>query len=260
MSLEEFIGYDQYNLEQVQSLLVHFGELMPRCFALYEGSKGALPVVKDETALAFARTFLLCQKSFLSAAANIGRRHPDDAAAITRRAIEAACLALAVKHDTSNLVRWKAQELRAQRWSDRGQGRKPQRLSPDIKYPADHRGLEELRRYAGVVSDTFVHFTPEYLEGHGWKVETEADQLSMALPFHEPDQRRSEREFVVLAAIHVRILDLLDECFDRAFSKNQDWVEKRTEIVRIGGRLNELFRNPPAYAEGEEDSTGQGSR
>jgi len=144
-------------LDQVQRFLVHFAELMPRCYALYECSRLAIPVVKDGTTLAFARTVLLCQTSFLSAAATIGPRHPDDAAPISRRAIDAACLALAVKHDPSNLDRWKAEEKRAQRQSDRLQGKKPEYLNPGIKYPADHRGVELLRGYAGFLSDAYMH-------------------------------------------------------------------------------------------------------
>src|ERR1700730_16831709 len=127
-SLEEFISSDQYNLEQISQNLPYFSELVPRLDALYECSLKLLPIANSEVSAALNQFLLLSHKGFLSAAVTIGRRHPDDAAAITRRAIEAARLAMAIKHDPANLERWKDYEVRLARWADRRAGKIPKPL------------------------------------------------------------------------------------------------------------------------------------
>ena len=71
MSIDDFIQTDQYNLDHVRSLLPHFQELMPGIDALYERSRGLMPVAADQTTLIFARCHLLCHKGFLAAAVTI---------------------------------------------------------------------------------------------------------------------------------------------------------------------------------------------
>jgi hypothetical protein len=100
MSLDSYLDNDQHNLDQIRSQLPHFRELMPRLHTPYEASRTLIP---RHSAVVFGRCLVLCHKCFLSAAAAIGRRHPDDAAAATRRAIETVTLALAYKLDRKNL-------------------------------------------------------------------------------------------------------------------------------------------------------------
>jgi hypothetical protein len=254
MSIDEFITKDQYNLEQVRTLLPHFRELVPGLDGLYGQSRELMPVVADLTTLTFARCHLVCHKGLLAAAATIGRRHPDDAAAITRRAIEAARIARAVKHDPANLGRWQDYEKRLERWSQRELGRRPRPIKPTITYPPDHPGLETLRGYEGVLSDIFVHFTPEFVESRGWTHQAEGPRDFMTLPYHERDQRQIEREFIALGAIHVGVLDLFDECFDRAFSRDRGWLTQRGDVSARGVALRDRFN-----AEGPKGGSDDGS-
>jgi len=237
MSLDDFIDADQQNLDRIRTLLPHFRELMPQMHELYQRSLDLVP--KD--ALVFGRSLLLCHKSLLSAAAMIGRRHPDDAAAITRRAIETARVALAVKHDAKNLERWKNAEQRLARWAARGQGKRPKPVKDIIQYPAGHAGQEELLRYFGLLSDAFVHFTPEFVETQGWRHQTRGEYGYVELPYLETDQRSIERHLLILGGVHMRIVDILDECFDGALSGDDEWRRRRADVAERGARLGELF-------------------
>ena len=101
LSLDAFIKGDQHNLDQIRQNLPEFRDLMPLIHNLYSR---AIQLVPRQTAPLFGQTLLLCHKAFLCAAVTIGRRHPDDAAPITRRAIEAASVAVAVKVNSSRAI------------------------------------------------------------------------------------------------------------------------------------------------------------
>ena len=89
MSFDGYFAAQQGNLGQIREL-PHFKVLIRHVDGLYERSIDAL--APDKTQPLYARLLLLCHKSFMSAAATIGRGQPDDAAGVTRRAIEASCL------------------------------------------------------------------------------------------------------------------------------------------------------------------------
>jgi hypothetical protein len=116
MSVDQLIEMDQYNLDHIRRGLPHFTELVPSMFALYERARGLIP---RQLPPLFGQTLLLCHKAFFCAAVTIGRRHPDDAAPITRRAIEAVRLAVAAKADPNLLDEWKAYTTRLARWEAR---------------------------------------------------------------------------------------------------------------------------------------------
>jgi hypothetical protein len=162
--IEKFLKNDEYNLREIRTRLPYFTELMPRVHNLYSRSIDVVPRAADGLTLLFAQSLLLCHKAFLCAAATIGRRHPEDAAPITRRAIEVTSLAIAVKATPANFEKWQGYEARLKRWADRRAGKKPRPFYPDIKYPPNPR-LEDLRAYMGTLSDAFVHYTPEFAAG-----------------------------------------------------------------------------------------------
>lgn len=79
-------------------------------------------------------SFLICHRALLSAATSTGSGLPEDSAAITRRALEAAKVCLAVKADAGNFAEWKAIEVRKGRWEDRGKGNRPKgAVNPQYK-------------------------------------------------------------------------------------------------------------------------------
>jgi hypothetical protein len=215
-NLSEFLDHDQENLLAIAKGLPHFNRVMPLIDELYDRSLGLL-LVADDRALFYGQSLMICHKAFLCAALTIGRRHPDDAAAITRRAIEAVSIARAVKHDPANLGRWQAYEKRLARWTARTAGERPSPFHPEIKYPPEHALLDQLRRFLGTLSDSFVHFTPEFFGARAWQTKRRGEEGEFAMPYMEVDQRVIERELIALGGIHTRILDLLDECFDGAF-------------------------------------------
>src|SRR6266849_5745663 len=212
MSVDELIEMDQYNLDHIRRGLPHFTELVPSMFALYERARGLIP---RQLPPLFGQTLLLCHKAFFCAAVTIGRRHPDDAAPITRRAIEAVRLAVAAKADPNVLDEWKAYTTRLARWEARARGEKPKAWAPSVKTP-QHPQLEHLLRYLGALSDASVHFTPEYVSGQQWRAQAEGDHGFVELPFMSSDQEEIERELVMLCSVHLLILSLLDECLERA--------------------------------------------
>jgi hypothetical protein len=242
-TLDSYLETDQVNLDRIRVLLPHFRVLMPSIHDLYELSRLLIPA---DSSRVFGYSLLLCHKSFLAAAGTIARRHPDDAAAITRRAIEVISLALAIHADPQNLERWRATDSRISRWDARLQGQRPPRLESErIRYPK-HPVLEELRRYLGILSDAFVHFTPEFVAGQPWRQETRGERLAVELPFLEVNQAVIERELLVLGATHHRILKLFDEIYGGTFSRDERWAELEAQAVARGAALGSLFREPPA--------------
>jgi hypothetical protein len=225
---------------------------MPRIDELYDRSIGLLRIAEAH-ALFYGDSLLLCHKSFLCAALTIGRRHPDDAAAITRRAIEAVSVARAVKYAPDNLERWRAYETRLARWKARAAGERPRPFQPEIKSPPGHQLLDELRRFLGTLSDSLVHFTPEFFENRGRKTERQGDGGHRAMPYVEVDQRVIERELITLGGIHVRIPDLFGECFDNVFVADVTWRELRLQLDAVGDQIAEhYFRAPEATPDQEE--------
>jgi len=104
---ENFINNDQFNLDKIRELSPHFRFLMPRIDQIYDHAFRLIPTGTDEQTVTFARCLRLCHKGFLAAAVTIGRRHPDDAAAITRRAIETASLGL-LPGNPMDAVEWRS--------------------------------------------------------------------------------------------------------------------------------------------------------
>lgn len=240
-STEAVLGFDGYfaaqqgNLDQIRRL-PHFLNLIEPISSLYDLSIAT--IAPDKAIPLYARLLLVCQKALMSAAALIARGQPDDSAGVTRRAIEAACLARAIKHDRANLHEWLSYEVRLARWNARDQGQKPPRLSPKIADPPGHRTVEWLRGQLGVLSDGAVHFTPEFFERQDWQIDDKGGgTVGLFLQYFEPSQREIERALLALASVSLKILDLFDECFDGAFHSEARWRELRAEIQRTGHAL-----------------------
>jgi len=218
-SLDDFLTNDQYNLEQVRTTLPHFRDLMPAVHTLYSRSLVLVPTGIEPI---FGQSLLLVHKAFLCAAATIGRRHPDDAAPITRRAIETVSLAVAAKADSANLSRWQDYERRRARWAARRVGDKPPRLDSKVKYPAT---LDRLRSYLGILSDAYVHFTPEFAAGHEWRRNKRGEQVFAELPYITLDANRIAAELLLVGSLHLQMIGLFNrECFGRAFDRDEEWV------------------------------------
>ena len=164
--MNEFIAGQRENLETVRGA-PHFRELIGAVDAAYKGAIGAVP--RAGVPIIFARILLVCHKSRLSAATLIAQGQPEDSTGITRRALEAARVALAVKINDANALLWTAYQERHDRWLKRLQNEKPRSF---IVRFADVQGdalIERIDTHLGILSDASVHFTPEFYSNLDWR-------------------------------------------------------------------------------------------
>jgi hypothetical protein len=151
--------------------------------------------------------------------------------------VEAARLALAFKHDPANIQRWLAAEQRTEGWRRRLANEPPDRdgLRLGIKYPTDEIS-ETLGKLLGMLSDSAVHFTPEFLDRQSWgNVDTGGETVQVRLGYFAEDQPSVEAGLSHLAGDHFLCLNAFDVCFDHAFSRDYRWRMLR-EQTRTAGR------------------------
>lgn len=235
MSIQDYIVAQRANISEI-SELPHFFKLGDHTHRLYER---AVTLVPKSSPPHFGQLLLICGRSFLSALTLIGQAQPDDADPISRRAIEAARLALAFKTNPENAMKWVSYEERMKRWQARDRGEKPKRLTPKLNLPRDHPILNELEKYLGILSDSSVHLTPEYFGSQNWI----RNETRLELRYFISDQRAIEGSLIAFINIHANILRIFDECFDSSFFSDDQWkqVWKQLEInVQI---LAEAFKS-----------------
>jgi len=179
MPFPDYFAAQQTHLEQI-TRLPYFRLLMEPVDQLYELSAR---LVAPTSSPVFVRLLMTCHKSFRAAATIIARGQPAESAGITRRAAEAACLAGALKHDKTNMTRWLAYEERLARWNARRQGTKPKYQPPKIVDLPGHEGVAWLRKHIGIISDTAVHFTPEFLDSEDWHEEESVGTVTLRLQY-----------------------------------------------------------------------------
>ena len=199
---------------------------------LYEISIGAVPKDKSQV---FARFLLICHKSFLSAATLIGQAQPDDASAVTRRAIEVVRLAAALLNDPTIADKWGAYEKRIERWKARDEGEKPKPLHVPI--PVEHLLVKQLMDTWGILSDADVHFTPEYFQTLRWEQRNDR----MFLHYFSAEQHTIEVAIIQLLGAHMMMLRILDECLDGAFSATEEWRKTRDAIFAVAKPYSDKF-------------------
>jgi hypothetical protein len=245
--------FDSYLEAQARHLgevrRLHEFALVERVMRLYERSFALRARDPDVRTL---ELFVVCHAALLSAAGTIARALPGDTIAITRRAIEAASLAAALKADPSNYDRWLDGENRLRRWEARNQGQKPkgERPGAGIVYP---EGTAKLRSYLGTLSDAGVHLTPEFMSTQRRRLEriegTPGGYLKLI--YFETEQRELERALMLLAAVHLDILEIFVSVFDGVFHRDDEWMRQREEITRYGMALVERCK---AEAEATEQA------
>jgi hypothetical protein len=197
----------------------------------------AISLVPNSSAPHFGQLLLVCHRSFLSAITLIGQAQPDDAAPVSRRAIEAARLSLAVKRDPRNALIWAAYEKRMERWEARNRDEKPKPLTPKLDLPHNHPTLSELDKHLGILSDSAVHFTPEYFGSQHWI----HSDTRIELRYFASDQRTIECNLITLIGIHANILRVFDECLDGCFLSDNEWKTIWLQLETTGKPLAEPF-------------------
>jgi hypothetical protein len=182
-----------------------------------------------------ARMYLVCHQALFSAAACIARGVPLDAAAASRRALEAARTMLAMKLDPENGARWLAHEERMERHRARKNNEKPPSLK--IKYgvlDGDEDGMQ-LGTLVGILSDGAVHFTPEFYSYLDFQ---EQDNRTMMFSeYLEDDDEEIARHLRMLGAVHLLILKTLDRCCDHGFRATEGFASAIEKIVEAARAL-----------------------
>ena len=239
MSIEEYIEAQRANLKSIIHL-PEFSLLVRLVDQIYGHSTEIIP---PDSSPRFGRFLLLGHKFFLSSAILIAQAQPDDAAPITRRAVEMARVCYASKFNKENLAKWQSYENRQARWDARLKGDKPPYLPP-IKYdlPVEHPILDELNQELGILSDSYVHFTPEYFASLNWKDDLESEPPTVHLSYFISEQRVLEREFILLTGSHAKIISLIDECIDHALSSKESWKKLMVTLYEEGKKLGAKFK------------------
>ena len=229
------------NFEKTRQL-PHFG-LVEQVDALYERSLDMLAPSVDQLQL---QLFLACHQSLLSAAAMVGRAQPVDSVGVTRRAVEMARTALAIKHDPDNLHRLLATDVRLLPWADRLSRGKPVRQpTGDIVYPSTER-MEQLGRQVGILSDSGAPLTPEFFVTLERRILHDGKRRGRSseelVGYFETSQVEIERALMSLASTHMLIVKAFDEeCFEGVFSLDRGWNRLFAEIGAKGKSLLERF-------------------
>lgn len=235
MSIEDYIAAQRSNIASI-SQLSHFSVLGNLTDRLYEQ---AIDLVPKDFPPPFGQLLLISHRSFLSALTLIGQAQPDDAAPVSRRAIEVARLALAVKKNPNNAEEWVAYEQRMERWQARNRGEKPKPFSPKLDLPLDHPIISELMKQLGILSDGSVHFTPEYFSSQHWI----RSDTKIELRYFISDQRTIECDLISLIGIHANILRVFDECLNGLLFSDYAWKQLWLELEAKGRPLAQAF-NP----------------
>ena len=129
-----------------------------------------------------ARIFITCHQAMYSAASCLARGVPLDAAAASRRALEAARTALVIKLNDKNAERWRAYRERLSRWKARHANERPPKLRIDYAVLSGHVLAEKLACFIGILSDAAVHFTPEFLSRLDFQERKHGTQLFSQYP------------------------------------------------------------------------------
>jgi hypothetical protein len=107
--------------------------------------------------------------------------------------------------------------------------------------PDSHPILDDLIGKLGILSDAFVHFTPEYYSSLNWKDNRESEPPKIYLSYFISDQKVLERELLILAGSHAEFLQIIDECVDRYLYKQSTWKSLMSSLYKTGARLGHIF-------------------
>jgi hypothetical protein len=241
MGLEEYLTAQQRNLDAIKSSM-HYSRLIETVEHLYRSTFNLGPLVCPR--ICFAKMLLMCHKSFLSAATLIARGQAEDAAPVSRRAIEIGHLAIAVHLDSQNYLKWLDAKRRMARIASRMKGERPTN-EPGHKWGKDvleHPLLADLRKFLGMISDYYAHFTPEFEGNLAWSEEAGAEGVSLQLQYFDTDSRAINCAFLTLAAIHLKLLEVFNACFGGGLERDGGWQLVKTTAEAIARELAQEFR------------------
>ena len=190
----------------------------------------------------FGRFLQVCHKSMLAAYALIAQRQPEDSVAVTRRAVEAAKVALAIKANSANANEWLSFEHRNNRWITRQRGERPKSFRVKYDDLGGNPVADELDLWLGVLSDAYVHFTPEYFDSLDWDEKICADgERQIFLHYFHRGAQEVERHFKLLSAAHGTIFKAFDQCFDGGISADPEMIDAVNRFWQTAKRFSDDY-------------------
>lgn len=191
----------------------------------------------------YGRLLLVCHKHMVSAANLIAACLPEDSAGITRRAVEAAKVATAIRLNDANTEVWLSFQERNDRWVRRQSDEKPKPFHVKFEDMKGDEFSEALDKYIGILSDAYVHFTPEFYSTLGWEVTVHEDREGgrIFLNYFQSNTREIERHFILLVAVHFKILQALDKCVQGHLYQQQTFRIAADDLWRTAKSLNDDY-------------------
>jgi hypothetical protein len=233
-----YIHAQRQNLDQGKDSPL-FRDLIGAADQAYRSIIASLP---GNASPVFGQFLLVCHKSLLSAASLIAQSQPDDGTAITRRAVEAARTALAIKLHDGNAEQWLSFQERHERWVKRQQNERPKPFRVQFQAIQGEPLINDLDNLLGILSDSAVHFTPEYFISLDWEDQLqESGKRSIVLNYFYRDAREIERSLTDLAAAHLKILEVFDRCLDGWFRATRSIWETLSAFIETGRRMNVTY-------------------
>jgi hypothetical protein len=223
--------------------------------ALEEAYRAALEAFPSSgTSTIFGRFLLICDKSMRTAAMLVAGCQPEDSVGVTRRALECAKTALAIKLNDTNVANWLSQEERLARWAARKEGKKPKSFRVDLESVKGDPLIDQLGDMIGVLSDASVHFTPEFYSNLAWEVRIREDSPTghIFLNYFHTSDREIERAFLSLYAAHGLILNAFDRCTDGKLSENARFKERVSVFWQVSKQFSDAYRERYPNADGGE--------
>lgn len=246
--MDEYLKAQRENLDQGVGTAI-YRELVGAIDDAYRAAFGKAP---ENTQLVYIRMLLICHKSLLSAASLIAQAQPDDSVAITRRAIEATKVALAIHANSENGKKWLAFDERQARWTARNQGEKPKFFKVQFESIHGDTLIDTLDRFIGILSDARVHFTPEFYSTLVWEVrQTSSEKGEVFLNYFQPNFRELEREFITLGAVHGTILNAFNRCFEGALTSDRALARMWAVGKHFSDDYNRRYKEPATPEDGE---------
>jgi len=187
----------------------------------------------------YGRLLLVCHKSMVSAANLIASCLPEDSVGVTRRAIEAAKVANAIRLNDNNAKQWLAENERHERWLRRQEGEKPKPFHVRFEDLQGDDLSTALDTFIGILSDAYLHFTPEFYGSLAWQViaKPEGPGGYIHLSYFQPEIRELERHFMLLASIHEKILMVFDRCYESRLMQTDEYRNAYATFSSNSNRL-----------------------
>lgn len=209
--------------------------------AAYEAAFRAMP--SEGYPVIFGRLLLVSHKHMVSAGNLIATCLPEDSAGITRRAVEAAKVATAIRLNDDNTQAWLSFEERNERWIRRQSNEKPKPFHVRFDAMKGDEFSEALDNYIGILSDAYVHFTPEFYSTMCWQVTKYEDREGgqIFLNYFQMDTREIERHFILLMAVHGKILQAFDRCFDGHLYRQPQFKTTVDQFWKTAKALNDEY-------------------